>query len=297
MKKLLQIGSLEYGVAGEVSLRWAAVDLTAVVEEARQRHDLSPIAAVALGRAMAGATLLLRLSVRASRRLTLTVTGDGPIGKIVAEVDSEGNLRGLVGEPHVALPEPPEGPLGERKAGLRIAEAVGRGLLRVRRELIDGSSYESQVALESGEIGLDLAHFLEQSEQTQSVVLVGVLEGPEGIRAAGGMIVEVMPGAREDAVEQLELNLARIGGVSRTIGRGGLAELRDDVLHGLEPELIDRREVRFRCSCSREGLLGSLVGLPPEDFDSIRDDEGRVEAECSYCGARYLFQRGELATS
>ena len=174
---------------------------------------------------------------------------------------------------------------------------MGRGLLRVRRELIDGSSYESQVALESGEIGLDLAHFLEQSEQTQSVVLVGVLEGPEGVRAAGGMIVEVMPGAREDAVEQLEENLARIGGVSRTIGRGGLAELRDAVLHGLEPELIDRREVRFRCSCSREGLLAVSCGLPPADFDSIRDDEGRVEAECSYCGARYLYQRGELATS
>ena len=97
MKQLLKSGTLEYGVAGEVSLRWAAVDLTPVVEEARQRHDLSPIAAVALGRAMAGATLLLRLSARASRRLTLTVAGDGPIGKIVAEVDSEGNLRGLVG--------------------------------------------------------------------------------------------------------------------------------------------------------------------------------------------------------
>ena len=90
---------------------------------------------------------------------------------------------------------------------------------------------------------------------------------------------------------------ARIGGVSRTLGRGGLAELRDQVLQGLEPELMDRREVRFRCSCSREGLLGSLVGLPPEDLDAIRDDDGRVEAQCSYCGARYLYQKGELATS
>ena len=167
----------------------------------------------------------------------------------------------------------------------------------MRRELVDGSSYESQVALESGEIGLDLAHFLEQSEQTQSVVMVGVLEGPEGIRAAGGMIVEVLPGAREDAVERLEENLARIGGVSRTIGRGGLAELRDGVLAGLEPELIDRREVRFRCSCSREGLLGSLVGLPAKDLDSIRDDEGRVEAQCSYCAARYLYQRASSLAS
>ncbi len=283
-------GSLEYGIAGEVSLRWAAVDLTPVVEEARRRHDLSPIAAVALGRALAGATLLLRLSVRASRRLTLTVNGDGPLGKIIAEVDGDGNLRGLVGEPQVDLPADAEG-------RLRIAAAVGRGTLRVRRELLDGSSYESQVELASGEIGLDLAHFLEQSDQTQSVVMVGVLEGPEGIRAAGGMIVEVMPGAREDAVERLEENLARVGGVSRTIGRGGLAELRDSVLAGLSPELIDRREVRFRCSCSREGLLSTLVGLPSDDLESIRDEEGRVEAQCSYCSARYVYQSGELATS
>ena len=283
-------GTLEYGVAGEVSLRWAAVDLTPVAEEARRRHDLSPIAAVALGRAMAGATLLLRLSVRASRRLTLTVTGDGPIGKIVAEVDGEGNLRGLVGKPQIDLPADGQG-------RLRIAAAVGRGILRVRRELVDGSSYDSQVALESGEIGLDLAHFLEQSEQTQSVVMVGVLEGPEGIRAAGGMIVEVMPSAREDAVERLEENLARLGGVSRTIGRGGLAALRDSVLAGLATELIDRREVRFRCSCSREGLLSTLVDLPAEDLAAIRDEEGRVEAQCSFCSARYVYQQGELAAS
>jgi len=283
-------GTLEYGVAGEVSLRWAAADLTPAVEEARQRHDLSPIAAVALGRAMAGATLLQRLSVRASRRLTLTVVGDGPIGKIVAEVDADGNLRGRVGEPHIDLP-------AESRGGLRIASAVGKGLLRVRRELVDGSSYESQVALESGEIGLDLAHFLEQSEQTQSVVMVGVLAGPEGVRAAGGMIVEVLPGAREDAVERLEENLARVGGVSRTIGRGGLAELRDDVLAGLAPELVDRREVRFHCSCSREGLLSTLVDLSAEDLASIRDEEGRVEAQCSFCAVRYLYQQGELAPS
>ncbi len=294
MKTSGKPGTLEYGVAGEVSLRWAAVDLTPVVEEARLRHDLSPIAAVALGRAMAGAALLMRLSVRASRRLTLTVQGDGPIGKVVAEIDNEGNLRGLVGEPQVASPtELPTDP----QIGLRIAGAVGRGILRVRRELVDGSSFESQVALESGEIGLDLAHFLEQSEQTHSVVMVGVLEGPEGVRAAGGMIVEVMPGAREDAVELLEENLARVGGVSRTIGRGGLAELRDGVLAGLAPELMDRREMRFHCNCSREGLLGTLVGLPASDYDAIRDEEGRVEAECSYCGARYIYQPGELAKS
>ncbi len=280
-------GRLEYGVAGEVSLRWAAVELAGAVEEARRRHDLSPVAAAALGRAMAGAVLLHRLSIKASRRLTLTVVGDGPLGKVLAEADPEGNVRGLVGEPRVDLAPGPEGKL-------RVGAAVGRGTLRVRRELVDGSVYESQVELQTGEIGLDLAHFLEQSEQTQSAVMVGVLAGPEGIRAAGGMIVEVLPGASEAAVARLEANLSEFGGVSRDLDRGGLEGLRDHVLAGLAPSLIDERGIRFRCSCSRERLREHLVVLPGSDLDAIRDEVGRVEAECAFCGERYLFVPAEL---
>lgn len=280
-------GALEYGVAGEVSLRWAAADLTAVVEESRRRHDLSPLAAVALGRAMAGAVLLHRLSIKATRRLTLTVAGDGPIGRIVAEVSQEGDLRGFVGEPRLDLPQ-------ENDGKLRIAEAVGTGILKVRRELVDGTSYESQVALETGEIGLDLAHFLEQSEQTQSAVMVGVLEGPEGVRAAGGMIVEVLPGANPRAVERVEENLAADASVSRILDREGLTGLRDRVLAGLDAELIDRRELRFHCSCDRERLREQLVTLTEEDRNAIADDEGAVVAECAYCGERYRFAGDEI---
>lgn len=280
-------GALEYGVAGEVSLRWAAVDLTAVVEEARRRHDLSPVAAVALGRAMAGAALLHRLSVRATRRLSLTVDGDGPIGRIVAEVNQEGDLRGYVGEPRVDVAR-------EIDDRVRIAAAVGSGVLKVRRDLLDGGSYESQVALETGEIGLDIAHFLEQSEQSQSAVMVGVLEGPEGVRSAGGMVVEVLPGANPAAVERLERNLEVDSSVSRALGRDGLAGLRDRVLAGLEPEALDRRELRFRCACERERLREQLSTLPSEDRESIADDDGAVVAECAFCGARYRFAAAEL---
>jgi molecular chaperone Hsp33 len=280
-------GVLEYGVAGEVALRWAAADLTAVVEEARRRHDLSPIAAVALGRAMAGAALLHRLSIRATRRLTLTVAGDGPIGRVVAEVNQEGDLRGFVGDPRVDLPRSGDGKL-------RIADAVGTGTLRVHRELLDGSTYESQVALTTGEIGLDLAHFLEQSEQTQSAVMVGVLEGPEGVRSAGGMIVEVLPGAGDSAVGRLESNLNADSSVSRTLDRDGLAGLRARVLSGLDPELIESRELRFRCGCDRDRLRDQLATLTEEERGSIADDEGAVVAECAFCGERYRFAAGEL---
>lgn len=280
-------GSIAIGRAGGVGVRWAAVDLAGVVEEARWRHDLSPVAAAALGRAFAGAILLQRLSARACRRLTLTVAGDGPLGRILAEADAEGNLRGMVAEPRTDLPAGPDG-------RIRIGPAVGQGLLRVLRELADGTSWESQVELRTGEIGLDLAHFLEQSEQTPSAVMVGVLEGPEGVRAAGGMIVELMPDAEDGTVRRLESNLEALGGVSRWLEAGGTDALVGAVLDGLDREVVEIAPVRFRCRCSREALLDRLLALSPEDRSEVADEDDRVEAECAYCGTHYLYTSSEL---
>lgn len=280
-------GSIALGRAGGVGVRWAAVDLAGVVEEARWRHDLSPVAAAALGRAFAGAILLQRLSARACQRLTLTVSGDGPLGRILAEADAEGNLRGMVAEPRAELPAGPDG-------RIRIGPAVGRGLLRVARELADGTRYESQVELATGEIGLDLAHFLEQSEQTPSAVMVGVLEGPEGVRAAGGMIVELMPDADADTVERLESNLRTLDGVSRWLEAGGTEALVGTVLAGLDREIVETAEVRFRCGCNRQSLLERLLALSAEDRAEVADEDGRVEAECAYCGTHYLYAAAEL---
>lgn len=280
-------GSIAIGRAGGVGVRWAAVDLAGVVEEARWRHDLSPVAAAALGRALAGAILLQRLSARACRRLTLTVSGDGPLGRILAEADAEGNLRGMVAEPRLDLPLGPDG-------RIRIGPAVGQGLLRVVRDLADGTSWESQVELRTGEIGLDLAHFLEQSEQTPSAVMVGELEGPEGVRAAGGMIVELMPDAEDVTVERLESNLESLGGVSGWLAAGGTDALVGAVLDGLDREVVETAPVRFRCRCSREALLDRLLALPPDDRAEVADEDGRVEAECAYCGTHYLYASSEL---
>jgi molecular chaperone Hsp33 len=280
-------GQLILGVAGDLELRWAAADVLAAAEEARHRHDLSPIAATALGRALAGAALLRALATRACRRLTLTVAGDGPLGRIVAEADSDGNLRGMVGEPRIDLPTRPDGKL-------RIGEAVGQGMLRVHRELADGTTWESQVALVNGEIGLDLAHFLEQSEQTESAVLVGVLSGPEGLRAAGGLIVEVIPGAGDRALRLVEENLARIGSVSRHLATGGPPALVRGVLSGLEIEERERSPLRFRCSCRRDELAARIAALSSAERESIADEEGRVVAQCAFCGAAYVFDQEEV---
>lgn len=150
---------LELGLAGGGYLRWAVADLTDVVQEARDRHDMGPVATAALGRCMAGAALLLRLAAKAPTRLSIEVRGDGPILRVLAEADQEGNLRGLVGHPQVDVPH-----WSSHK--LAVGRAVGNGHLWVRREFARGGGYQSQVELVNGEIGEDLAHYLQQSEQT-----------------------------------------------------------------------------------------------------------------------------------
>jgi molecular chaperone Hsp33 len=281
-------GSLQLGLAGAGALRWAVADVTDVVTEARDRLDLSPVAAAALGRSLAGAALLLRLSTKAPSRLVLEVRGDGPIGRIIAEADQEGNLRGMVGDPRVDVPHTAAGKLA-------VGAAVGKGSLRVLREHEGrGGSYHSQVELVSGEIGDDVAHYLAQSEQSRSAVLLGVLGRPHGVAAAGGLIVEVLPGAPEETVARLEANIAGTEGVSRLVEAGGSELVLETLLAGLGPEVKETSELRYRCRCSRERLLRHLVLLSAEDRDHLRDPEGAIEADCVFCGTHYRFAPGEL---
>ncbi len=284
-------GSLELGLAGNGSLRWAVADVTGLVEEARDRLDLSPIAAAALGRTLAGAALLLRMATKTPSRLVLEIRGDGPLRQVIAEADQEGNLRGMVGNPYVDLPPTPAGKLD-------VGQAVGKGRLRVLREYGqggEGGSYHSQVELVSGEIGEDVAHYLAQSEQSRSAVLLGVLTKPFGVAAAGGMIVEVLPGAHEEVVERLEQNIAGMPGVSHLVEAGGAGCVVETLLAGLDREVRETSPLRYRCRCSRERLLRHLVLLSAEDRDHLREDDGAIAADCVFCGSRYRFTPEELA--
>jgi molecular chaperone Hsp33 len=280
-------GRLEMGLAGQGALRWAVVELTDVLKEARDRRDLGPVAAAALGRCMAGAALLLRLSTKAPTRLVLDVRGDGPLRQVMAESDNEGNLRGMVGEARVDLPNRPDGKLN-------VGGAVGKGFLRVIREHGTGGSYNSQVELVTGEIGDDLAHYLEQSEQTSSAVMLGVLARPHGVAAAGGMIVEVLPGASDEAISSLQKNIARVRGVSYLIDEGGIPNVLETVLSGFDREVKEVLPLRYRCRCSRERLLRHLILLSAEDRDYLREKDGTIDADCVFCGEHYRFAEEEL---
>lgn len=281
-------GELEVGLAGGGWLRYGVADLGDVVEEARARLDLSPIASAALGRSYAASALLLRMAAKTPSRLVFELRGDGPIRSVLVETDDEGNLRGTVGEPRVDLPHRPDGKLP-------VGEAIGSGTLRVIRERPDGGSYASQVELVSGEIGLDVAHFLHQSEQRRSAVLLGVLTRPSGVAGAGGTIVEVLPGAPESVISTLETNLAGVGGVSRLFEDGGLERVLDTVFAGLDREVAERLPLRHRCRCSGDRLRAHLSMLPAEELSGLTTEDGRVEGECVFCGSVYGFDPEELS--
>jgi len=273
-------GSLRLGVAAHSSLRWAAVDLAEPVEEARRRCDLSPLAAVALGRALVSASLLLRFSTKKAGRLSVEVAGDGALGKVVAEATSRGFVRGLVGNP--CLPS--------------LSAAVGKGVYKVTQSAEDGSGrYESQVRLVSGELGKDLVHYLEQSQQIRSAALLGVLPRPEGVVQAGGVLIEAFPGVAEETLRVLEANLAAVGGeVSAGLEAGGLEGLLSGCLEGFDRRELERHELTYGCGQGREDIRSKLLHLKDEELDEVVDSEGLFTADCAYCARRFTFSRDEL---
>jgi molecular chaperone Hsp33 len=280
-------GGLEMGLAAGGDLRWVAVDLSEPVRHARDRLDLSPVAAAALGRSLAAAAMLLRLTEKTPVRVVLEVKGDGPIRQVLAEAGDDGSLRGSVGNPAVVVPDYPD-------TKLAVGHAVGGGVLRVWRELEQGRPYYSQVELVSGEIALDVAHYLEQSQQIRTAVLLGVLTRKEGVAAAGGLIVEVLPGASEESIRCLEGNIAVSEGVSRAVEAASLDGVKELLLAGLDPVIHEARELRYHCRCSRERLQRLLTALAEQEEEPLHEEGRPVEVRCEFCGQSYAYQPSEI---
>ena len=285
------MGRLVRGLAGDGAFRVIAAETTDAVEEARRRHGLSPTATAALGRALTGAALLAFLLSKTPReRVTLKIEGEGPLGHLVAEAGVDGRVRGYVGHPEADVP------LSE-KGKLDVGRLIGPGELRVMRSLPNGEIYDSSVPLVSGEIAEDLAHYLLKSEQIPSAVLLGVRVSPEGpVEAAGGMVVQVLPGAPEEAIARLEENLKDLPGFSALLKEKGLTGAVREVLKGLDFEptnLGEGVQVRFACRCDREKARDSLRFFGPEELREMAE-EGGAEVVCRWCGEVYRFSPEEL---
>jgi len=270
-------------------VRAMAAVTTRTVEEARWRHDLYPTAAAALGRTLT-VTAFLGAMLKAPQKVYVEIEGDGPIKAVHTQGDSEGRVRGYVGNPHVELP-------ANARGKLDVAGAVGRGTLYVIRDLGLREPYRGFVPLVSGEIGEDFAHYFLRSEQTPSVVAVGVLVNPDGrVRAAGGLLLQVMPGASDDIVAVLEDQARRLPAVSAAIDGGRDAEGLVALAAGeLDVQVLRTMPVRFECSCSRERFERALIALGEDELRDMLETDGSAELVCHFCSEVYRFDAKELS--
>jgi molecular chaperone Hsp33 len=274
---------------GTVSL--VAGTTTHLVREARERHDLAPTSSAAVGRLLTAAALL-GASLGGRERLTLQIVGDGPIGGITADAWRAG--EGVIGARAYARNGEADIPLNA-KGKFDVAGIVGRGKLQVTKSYEIGQPYSGITALVSGEIGDDVAAYLADSQQIPSVVALGVLADRGGIRAAGGVIAQIMPGADEATIAALERNAAAMPPVTtQIVGGADPATLLRAVTGDLELKLFDEFQTRFDCRCTRQKVETALMGLGKDELDKIAREQPQTEATCDFCKERYVLSADEV---
>jgi molecular chaperone Hsp33 len=274
---------------GTVSL--VAGITSGLVGQARERHDLAPSASAAVGRLLT-AVALLGASLKGRERLTLQVVGDGPIGAITADAWSTGTHA--IGARAYARNGRADLPLNAR-GKFDVAGIVGSGKLQVTKTYAVGQPYSGIVPLVSGEIGDDVASYLANSEQIPSIVAVGVLADPNGIRAAGGVIAQVQPGADEATVAALERNAAAMAPVTTQIVEGaGAEELMRAVAGDLDVKLFDTYQLSFDCRCTRDKVEIALLGLGKDELAKIAREQPQTEATCDFCGVTYVLTADDV---
>ncbi len=274
-------------------IRVVGVITTKLTEIARQRHQLSYVATAALGRTMAAGLLLASSMKRPQSRVNIRVKGDGPLGGILIDAGLDGTVRGYVDNPTVELPP---NTLGK----LDVGAAVGRqGYVYVVRDVGYGYPYSSTVELVSGEIGEDLTHYLATSEQTPSALLLGVYVGSNGVEAAGGLLLQILPRAAEDLdiVDLLEQRFSSLTGLTPLLrANKTLPQIFEDLVGDLDLTILPESQlVRFHCPCSFERMLGALKMLGEDELQDMIEKDNGAEATCHFCNEVYHTSSDHLA--
>ena len=283
------MGQIIRAVAAEDRVQIAVLDAPDIAQRARVIHDLSPTATAALGRVLLGASLMGNMLKGERDTLTLRLNGGGPAGTVVAVSDSAGNVRGCIDHPEADRPTRADGKLD-------VGGLIGtRGFLTVSRDLGLKEPYIGSVELVSGEVAEDLTAYFAESEQIGAACALGVLvDTDRSVRAAGGFIVRLMPGAPETLIGQLEDNITLMDQLTTILDEDGPEEVLAQVLKGLSPRVLSREAVSYRCYCSRERLAEALRSVGPEALREMAEAETPTEVECRFCGRKYRFLPEEL---
>ncbi|MEW9702477.1 Hsp33 family molecular chaperone HslO [Paenibacillus sp. SI8] len=275
------------GTALQGRVRAFAVQSTAITEELSRRHQTTPTATAALGRTVA-AGLLMGAMLKGEEHLIIQVKGDGPIGQIVVDANAKGEVRGYVDNP---LVDPPLKESGK----LDVSAAVGTdGFLYITKDLGLKEPYKGSVPIISGELAEDFTYYFAKSEQTPSAVALGVLVNTDhSILAAGGFVIQLLPGLTDEEISEIEGMLSQVPSFTSMLDGGlNLEEVLQTVLPSVQ--ILDHMDVEFRCKCSRERVETTLISLGKAELTEIRDEDGFAEVVCHFCNEAYRYDREDL---
>ena len=276
-------------IAADSQIRAFAAVTTETVETARQDHNTSPVATAALGRLLTAGSMMGVMMKGEKDVLTLQIKAGGPLQGITVTADSQGNVKGYVGNPDVCIP-------ANSKGKLDVAGAVGPGFLTVIKDMGLKEPYSGQVMLQTCEIAEDLTYYFATSEQVPSAVGLGVLMNKNNtVRQAGGFIVQLMPFAEEEVISRLEQNVQKINSVTNLLEEGHTPEsLLEKVLEGFDMQINEKMDTRFRCNCSKERVAKALISIGRKELNEMIQEGKPIEMNCHFCNTNYNFTVEEL---
>ncbi len=269
----------------------SAIDASDIVFTAKKLHVLSRVSTAALCRLLCATSMMGNMLKQKDAFINLRILGDGEMGAVVAVGDSRGNVRGYVENPQVKTEYYNNGKIN-------VAKAVGKsGMLSVMRDYGTGDPYIGQVELVSGEIAEDITNYFATSEQIPTVCALGVLVDKEDgeVLLAGGLLIQLLPGAFEDTIEKLEKNIAKLEPVTTMLAKGmSILDICKTALDGFDVEVLDETPVNYVCGCSREKLERYFMTMSDDDIRSMADEKGEAEAVCQFCNKKYVFTKDDL---
>lgn len=276
-------------LAFDGKIRAYSVRSTETVSEAQRRHHTWPIASAALGRTLSAGAMMGAM-LKDDAKLTIKIEGGGPIGPILVDSNTKGEVRGYVTNPHIHLDRNAQGKLN-------VGGAVGKdGTLTVVKDLGLRDFFSGQVPLISGELGEDFSYYFASSEQVPTSVGVGVLVNPDNtIWAAGGFIIQVMPDTDDQTITKIEEALSNMPPVSTLIERGLTPEeLLEEVLGKGNLQFLETLPVKFACNCTKERFATAIIGLGKKEIEDMIEEDGQAEVHCHFCNEYYMFTKEEL---
>lgn len=273
------------------NIRIFVATATNMVEEARRIHNTSPTATAAIGRSLIAGTIMGTMMKNDKDRLTLKISGDGPIGNIIIVAKNNGEVKGSVDYPEADVPSRADGKLD-------VGTLVGKnGYITSIMDLGLKDPYVGQANLITGEIAEDLANFYMLSEQQPSAVSLGVLVDKDiSVKAAGGYIIQLLPGVSDEDISKIELALSKIDPISSMIDKGMTPEdIMYEILPDFDMEILDKMDISYQCDCSRDKIERVIISLGKKEIEDIIEEDGEAEVVCHFCNTKYKFNKEELS--